>query len=70
MQVDVASAEAIDSVLRQIQQILEAASTGHCVTGLEPQTLEGPLYTKVNIETEVSLVLFDLAVMLERWRVQ
>lgn len=49
-----APAEAVESVLESIQQLLEAASSGHCVTGLEPQTLEGPLYTLIDSEPEVS----------------
>lgn len=50
---DIAPPEAIEGSLEQIQQILVAASSGHCVTGLETQIMEGPLYTLIDTEAEV-----------------
>lgn len=55
MQVDVASSEAMEAVLRSIQQILCAASSGHCVTGFDYPNTDGLLYTLVDSETEVNL---------------
>ena len=59
LQVDVAPAEAVEVILEQIQQILIAASSGHCITGLEPQTMEGPLYTLINTESEVQKTILE-----------
>ena len=48
-----ASSEAVDTVLASIQRILQAASSGHCVTGFEYSNMDGPLYTQVTTEAEV-----------------
>ena len=58
-QVDVAPPEAIEGILEQVQEILVAASSEHCVTGLESPILEGPLYTLINAEAEVQTAKTD-----------